>query len=117
MMFGIPAEHVVPIANLIGLGILGLLAFFGQRWGKARPTPAEKNIVEVAGALVDSTAVQHLAAAIEASTVESMEARAQIKAGIEAIFKLARVLDHGTGEVEELRRAIGDLANQIARHG
>lgn len=117
MMFGIPAEHVVPIANLIGLGILGLLAFFGQRWGRARPTAAEKNFVEVAGALVDSTAVQHLAAAIEASTVESVEARMQMKVGFEAVFKLARVMDRGTGEVEELRRAIDNLANQIARHG
>jgi hypothetical protein len=40
-MFGIPAEQIVPIANLIGLGFLGLLAAFGHQWGKNQPTGGE----------------------------------------------------------------------------
>ena len=58
-MFGIPIEDVIPLANFIGLGFLGVLSYFAQRWGQRARTVAEK-AVEVAGALVDSQSVKDL---------------------------------------------------------
>lgn len=97
-MLGIPIEHVIPIANFIGLGILGLLAYVGQRWGQRTPSPSEK-AVEVAGALVDSQSVKDLAAAIEKHTAECAAMRQD--------SERARRLGH------ELVEAVGELTKEL----
>lgn len=44
-MFGIPIEDVIPLANFIGLGFLGVLAYFAQRWGQ--PAEVERHSFRV----------------------------------------------------------------------
>jgi hypothetical protein len=108
-MFGIPVEHVTTIANFIGLGILGLLAYFGQRWGKAQPTPAEKQVT-LAGALVDSTSVRELTAVLEAHRKENEDGRHQMRRAVDALQKLVAAIEKLADETEEMRRD-----NQIGR--
>lgn len=97
-MLGIPIEHVIPIANFIGLGFLGVLAYFAQRWGQRAPTAAEK-AVEVAGALVDSQSVKDLSVAIEKHTAECAAMRQDAER--------ARRLGH------ELVEAVGELTKEL----
>ena len=113
-MFGIASDQIIPIANFIGLGILGILAYFGQRWGKAAPT-AQDRTYEVAGALVDSEAIKLLAAALEAHTLENIASRQDREKCRQATYRSIEAAGKVAGEIEELRRAVGDLANQIAR--
>ncbi|QDC00388.1 hypothetical protein [Mesorhizobium sp. 8] len=113
-MFGIPTEQIIPIANFIGLGILGVLAYFGQKWGKAQPTHVER-AVEVAGALVDNTAVRELATALTAHTAALVASRLDNEKERQARYRMMEIGSSLTGEVEELRRAIADAATQIAR--
>lgn len=113
-MFGISSEQIIPIANFIGLGLLGILAYFGQRWGKAQPTPTDRT-VEVAGALVDSESVRLLAAALEAHTMETIESRKDAERMRQLGHRLVDALNQVGGEIEEIRRAVSDLAKEIAR--
>ena len=113
-MFGIPESIFIPFASILGTVLLGVVVALGQRWGKSQPTPAERTY-EVAGALVDSEAIRLVAAAIEANTMEAIEGRHQMRRAVECMTKFVTAIDNGAGEVEELRRAVGDLANQIAR--
>lgn len=114
MIFGIPAEQLVPVANFIGLGFLGLLAIFGLRFGRSNATPAERQ-VEVAGALVDNTAVKQLASAIEAHTLEAMTQRLDAEKQRQGLYRLIEVANRVVEEMAELRREIGDLAKEVAR--
>ena len=113
-MFGIQADQIVPIANLIGLGILGVLAAFGHRWGKNQPTPAEKTM-EVAGAIVDNGAVRELAAALRAHTAECILERQDGERARKAFYQLAEIGVRLVDEISDMRREIGDLAKEIAR--
>ena len=113
-MFGIPTEQIIPVANFIGLGILGILAYFGQRWGKTQPTPAEKQL-EIAGALVDSAAVKQLASAIEAHTMEAIAQRKDAEKGRQATYRMIEVGNGLVDELSEMRREISDLAKEVAR--
>ena len=110
-MFGLPPEHLIPFANFIGLGLLGLVAFFGQRWGKVRPTPAEQE-VQVAGALVDSSAVRELTATIASARAEVAvsheKSRKQVYDLIEAVADVAK-------ELAELRRELRALGDRIGK--
>jgi hypothetical protein len=115
MIFGIPAEQLVPIANFVGLALLGLLAMFGLRFGRLNPG-AGASEVEVAGALVDSTAVKALAAAIEAHTVEAIAQRVDAEKNRQALYRLIEAANRFVDEVSDMRREIGDLAKEIARH-
>lgn len=102
-MFGIPIEHLIPVANFIGLGLLGLLAWFGQRWGQRQVTPAEKQI-EVAGALVDSTSVRQLTAAIEALNVQYAQNRADADRTRKLGHELVEAMESVARELGEVRR-------------
>lgn len=114
MIFGIPAEQLVPVANFIGLGLLGLLALLGVRFGRRTPTPVERQ-VEVAGALVDNSAVKNLAEAIEAHTVEAIAQRVDAEKNRQAAYRLIEVLSRFVDEASDMRHEIGDLAKEIAR--
>jgi hypothetical protein len=113
-MFGIPVEQVIPLANFIGLGILGLVGAFGLWWGQRKKTPGERTL-EVAAALVDGEAVRLLAAAIEAHTVEMIASRHEAEKARALGYRLVEAVPGIAGELEELRRNVGELANQIAR--
>lgn len=113
-MFGIQTDQIVPIANLIGLGLLGVLAAFGHRWGKNQPTPAEKTM-EVAGAIVDNGAVRELAAALRAHTAELAAGKADSEKARQTIYRLIEVGSRIVDELSDTRREIGDLAKEIAR--
>jgi len=115
MIFGIPAEQLVPIANFVGLALLGLLAMFGLRFGRLNPGTGASE-VEVAGALVDSTAVKALASAIEAHTMEAIAQRVDAEKNRQAMYRLIEVANRFVDEVSDMRREIGDLAKEIARH-
>lgn len=113
-MFGIPSEYVIPVANFIGVGILGILAYFGQRWGKNSPTPVEQQI-EVAGALVDGSSVKQLAAALEAQTMEIMSYRLGAEKARQAQYRSIEVGNQLVNEIGELRHELSDLTREIAR--
>ncbi|MCF6126084.1 hypothetical protein EN904_10605 [Mesorhizobium sp. M7A.F.Ca.CA.001.07.2.1] len=114
MILGIPAEQLVPIANFVGLALLGLLAMLGLRFGRGTVTPAERQ-VEVAGALIDNSAVKELAASIEGYTMELIAGRADNEKQRQAMYRLIEVGNRFVDEVGDLRRDIGDLAKEIAR--
>ncbi|TPN43191.1 hypothetical protein [Mesorhizobium sp. B1-1-7] len=114
MILGIPAEQLVPIANFVGLALLGLLAMLGLRFGRGTATPAERQ-VEVAGALVDNSAVRELASSIDGYTLELSAGRADNEKQRQALYRLAEVGSRFVDEVADLRRDIGDLAKEIAR--
>ena len=114
MILGIPAEQLVPIANFVGLALLGLLAMLGLRFGRSTITPAERQ-VEVAGALVDNSAVKQLAGAIEAHTLEAIAQRLDAEKSRQLGYRMVEALNRIVDEVADLRRDIGDLAKEIAR--
>lgn len=102
-MFGIPIEHLIPVANFLGLGILGLLAWLGQRWGQRHSTPIEKQI-EVAGALVASWSVRDLTVAIEAHTTECIAMRHDSNRSRRLGHELVEAINGMTKELSEVRR-------------
>lgn len=112
-MFGIPAEQIVPIANFIGLGVLGIVAFFGQRYGRSKGG-ADKT-VEVAGALIDAESVRQLTGAIEAQTMETIATRKDNEKARQVAYRAVEGVNKLADEIEELRRAVADVATQIAR--
>lgn len=113
MILGIPADQLTSVANFLGLAFLGFLALMGFRRGQRSLIPTGE--VELAGALVDSTAVKMLAAAIEASTTESITARKEAEKDRAASYRLAEVGSRLADELSDIRREIGDLTKEIAR--
>ncbi len=112
-MLGIPIEQFIPVANFMGLALLGLLALIGLKWGKNQPTPGEKTL-EVAGALVDNTSVKLVANAIEALVVEHSSDRQCMRETREAILALARSFEKNTDEIKELRSEVRRHADVLA---
>jgi hypothetical protein len=60
--------------------------------------------LEVAGALVDSKAVKHLAEAIEAHTREAGAQRTDAEKSRQLGYRLVEAINHFTGEVFDLRQ-------------
>lgn len=114
MIFGIPVEQIIPFANFLGVCLLGVLAAFGLKFGKNTPTPADRQ-VEVAGAIVDNSAVRELAVAIQAYTAESIASRLDADKARKTLYRLAEVGDRLVDEISDMRRELGDLAKEIAR--
>jgi hypothetical protein len=110
----IPADLVIPLASMLGIGFLGMVAAFGQWWGKRAPTTAERTL-EVAGALVDSESVKLLTAAIEAHTLEMVTGRHEAEKARAIGHKMVELVGGLTDELADVRRATADLANQVAR--
>lgn len=101
-MFGLPADVAIQLANLLGLGALGAIAAFGLWWGKRSPTPGEKTL-EVAGALIDPTAVNELASAIREYNEDEDE---RAKASRAVAHKL---VDAGNDLAKEMRELRGEI--------
>lgn len=114
-MSGIPSDLVLPLAQLVGVGILGILAAFGIWWGQRR-TPSSDRTMEVAGALVDSKSVMALAAAIEAQTMERITARKDAEKTRKLGYELRDTLDDFIKELQEIRREMRELGNAIMKH-
>lgn len=108
-MFGIPESIFVPFISILGIIFLGILGGIAKRYGENKPTPGER-AVEVAGAIVDSKAVEMLAASIEAHNLEAIQLRAILRTLADAELSLVR-------EVEELRRAVNELSREIYKKG
>lgn len=113
-MFGIPAEYVLPLAQFVGLGILGVLAAFGIWYGQRKPTAADR-AVEVAGALVDSKSVLQLAAAIEAQTLERMTARHDAEKTRKLGYEMHETFCDLVKELQEIRRELRELGNAVMK--
>ena len=113
-MFGIPLDQFVPIAQFLGAALVGLLAAVGLRYGQKTPTPAEKTL-EVAGALVDSQAVDRLTAAMLAHTAELAASRKDGERNRDLGHRLCDALNTMSGETEELRRAIAEVTREFVR--
>jgi hypothetical protein len=92
----------VDVANGVGVVILTILGALGL-WKGASGKGQQSAVAEVAGALVDSSAVNKLTAAIEAHNVESMQNR--------------RMWEKGINAVEDLRDEIHETRQTIQRLG
>ncbi|WP_376704666.1 hypothetical protein RQ479_07945 [Mesorhizobium sp. ISC25] len=114
MIFGMSVEQIIPFANFVGLGLLGILAAFGLRFGRSNATPGERQL-EIAGALVDSAAVKQLASAIEAHTLETVACRLDAEKARQAMYRMIEVGNRIVDELGDMRREVGDLGKEIAR--
>ncbi|NMG39870.1 hypothetical protein GRZ55_11510 [Chelativorans sp. ZYF759] len=101
-MLGIPIEHLIPVANFIGLAVLGLLAWMGQRWGQ-RQTAREGSTMEIAGALVDSSSIRELTAAVSAHTAECAALRQENERARKLGYEIIETLGGLTRELSEIR--------------
>ena len=100
-MLGIPIEQVIPVANFIGLAVLGLLAWMGQRWGQRQTTV--NPTMEIAGALVDSSSIRELTAAVTAYTAECAAMRQENERARKLGYEMVESLDGLTKELTEIR--------------
>ncbi|TGT72888.1 hypothetical protein EN802_13495 [bacterium M00.F.Ca.ET.159.01.1.1] len=102
------------VITLVGVGLGTSVAAYVGYFRKGAVAPPSEH-VEIAGALVDSTAVKQLAAAIEAHTVEAiaqrLDAEKERQLGYRKLEAATRLID----ELGELRHEVGDLAKEIAR--
>lgn len=102
------------VITLVGVGLgTSVAAYVGYFRKGAAAVPSEH--VEIAGALVDSTSVRQLAAAIEASTMESIARRHDAEKDRQVGYRLVEALTRVVDEISDHRREIGDLAKEIAR--
>ncbi|WP_309084142.1 hypothetical protein [Chelativorans sp.] len=108
------SEQIVPIAQLIGYGVLGILAAFGLWWGQRRKPPEEQTM-EIAGALIDSGAVKQLAAAIEANNVEQVQNRQAAERNRAVLHTICENSEDLAREIGELRREMRELGNAIRK--
>lgn len=113
MIFGIDTGQFIALAQFLGMALLGAFWVLGTRRGAKRADAGET--YEVAGALVDSRAVDRLTAAIEAHTMALTSAHLDHEKARQLGHKLVDEIGALAGEVEELRRAAHDIATQIAR--
>ena len=110
-MLGLQSDAAIGFANLVGAGILGILAAFGLWWGKRSPTPKEKTF-EVAGALVDPGAVTELAAAIREYNEDANE---RAKASRAVGHKMVETGEKLAYEMRELRGEIRHFGDTMKR--
>lgn len=94
----------------LGSGVLllltGILSALGLRRGLSR---RDEPAVEIAGALVDNSAINRLASSLEAVTVESITHRERRK---DDINNLSRQIEDLTREIEEMRRMLALKPNR-----
>jgi hypothetical protein len=101
-------EIVTTIGVFFGAGIAAYVGYFL----KAKP-PGKQ--IEVAGALVDGSSAKDLAEALRDHATAIRDGRDDAEKGRKVAYELREQIGKLTDEVEELRRVVGDGANQIAR--
>lgn len=104
-MLGLPIEHFITVAQFLGIAAVGLLWVIGGRWGQKTPTPVEKTL-EVAGALVDSTAVKELATALNRYTDSYVAAAGEQDKLRRLGHEIVESVDALTNELREVRTEI-----------
>lgn len=103
-------NEIIALAGVFtGASVAAYLGYF-----RKAPDQPQKQI-ELAGALVDSTPVMQLAAALEAHNLEMIAARLDREKERQVGYRTIEVGVRLADEIEELRRAVSDVANQIAR--
>lgn len=102
------------IVTLAGVFFGGALAAY---FGYSRKTPALDSTkhVEFAGALIDSSAVKQLTAAVEAHTLEAITARHEREKERRIGHEIVEALETLAGEMKEQRQAMVNLSMEIAR--
>jgi hypothetical protein len=95
--------NTVDVANGVGVVLITILGALGI-WKGASGKGQQSAVAEVAGALVDSSAVNKLTAAIEAHNVETMQNRRMWEKGINAVEDLR-------DEMHETRQTIQRLGD------
>lgn len=110
---------LVAAANALVILITGLAVGLGFRRGVKAPTPSGGSSVEVAGALVDSSSIRQLAAALEAQTLEMIAHRMQQKDLATADKDNAKAIERGlmamTKELEDAKDEIRRLGDAMTR--
>lgn len=101
-------ETFTTIGVFLGTALAAYIGYF------RKIAPPEKHL-ELAGALVDATAVKQLAAAIEAHTLEAIAQRQDAEKSRQIGYRMVEAVNKAVDEVAELRHEIGDLAKEIAR--
>lgn len=95
---------LVAAANALVILITGLAVGLGLKRGtRTPPPPATGSSIEVAGALVDSSSIRLLTAAIEAQNVERAQDREQAKADRKLGHELVEAIQDLTKELSEVR--------------
>lgn len=95
----------VDVANGVGVVLLTVLGALGI-WKGKNGSRQQTAVAEVAGALVDSSAVNKLTAAIEAHNIEAIHNRRVWEKGINAVDDLK-------SEMQEVRHTMQRLGDAI----
>lgn len=94
---------LVAAANALVILITGLAVGLGLKRGTKTPAPQPSNTIEVAGALVDSSSIRMLTAAIEAHNIERAQDRDQARADRRVANELIEAIQDLTKELSEIR--------------
>ncbi|TPM41527.1 hypothetical protein [Mesorhizobium sp. B2-3-4] len=112
---GIP-EWVMWVGAAIGSMLGALVIRLGWKSaGGEKSGPSDGKTFTLDAALVDSGAVRLLTAAIEAHTMEAVAHRSEAEKARQIGYRMVEAVNSCAGEIEELRREIGDLSREIAR--
>lgn len=109
--------QVENVANGLLIIILGILSWLGWNRGKGKGRPEQT--AEIAGAIVDNSALLKVAAAIEAQTLEMIAHRMQQKDLATSEKDNARAIERGllamTKEIEDAKDEIRRLGDSLTR--
>lgn len=94
---------LVAAANALVILITGLAVGLGLKRGARTPAPQQSASVEIAGALVDSSSIKLLTAAIEAINVELAQNREQTRYDRKVAHEVIEALHGLTKELSEIR--------------
>ena len=100
------------LANGLLILIVGILSVFGIRGGQKKAAEQQPATAEIAGALVDSSAVNRLTGAIEKQTVEMSATRAEAK---DNTHVLARRIEGLSDQVDDLGSEVRALREEMIR--
>ena len=95
----LPAEALVALGAVIGLGLLG--RYFGLMQGQRVRPEHISNTAQVSAAIVDPASLNRATAALEAQTMESINSRKSFERGLEP---LCRSVDGLRDEVDDLKK-------------
>lgn len=65
-MIDFTSPNTIALANLIGVGLLGILAYFGKRYGERKEAapPTSKDVVVQSLAIADTNAILNMASTL-----------------------------------------------------
>jgi len=107
-------QWVYWIGGGVGTAFTTFAIHMGWKSGGEKKGGSDKTLV-LDGALVDSSSIRMLTAAIEAGTLELITGRHDAEKARQAGYRMIETVAKLGDEVEELRRVVQDMSNQIAR--